>query len=276
MTKIKYAIPSYRRGDSIAEKTLSMLSENGIHPDDVTIFVSDHSDMLAYRKLLKYGYHIYNTSSDNVVHKFNSIHRHYPIGTPVVFIEDDIESLSKKGPGKNDLLSFTELPIVAEKMFTMCQESQTKLWGISSNANPFYMKDQCSYGFKFIVANLFGFISTRDSFLEVSQQMKSDYERTLLYFVRFGGVCRADGICAITRNYKNDGGLQEIKDLRADLEEKGCRYLVRRFPHLIEINEKKSGKSMYMELRMKTQKKNVLNDWMAIQKQIDKELSCST
>ena len=271
MPKIKYAIPSHRRADTIGEKTIKMLLDNGVDPDDIQVFISPDDDYEKVRSFCE----VQVTPAKNVVEKFNYIHNYYPEHTPVVFVEDDIELLKAKGDGKNELLPFNDLPKLAEQMFELAYEERTKLWGISSNANPFYMKKSYSVGFKFVVANLFGFYSTRDPFLAISQQMKSDYERTLLYFVKYGSVCRHDGICAITKNYRNPGGLQEIKSSRARLEDEACRNLVRRFPHLIEINEKKSKTSMYRELKLKTQRRRGLYDWMAIQKQIDKELQCS-
>lgn len=275
MQRINFAIPSHRRSDTITGKTLWMLESQWVEKRDITIFLSDHTDMVYYNAIQSRGYSCVNTNTKNVVDKFNAIHRFYPVGSRVVFVEDDIESLKQKGDGKNELLDFTALKPTAMQLFDFCETKGTALWGISSNANPFYMKkDGLSYGFKFIVANLFGFISTSDKFLEISQQMKSDYERTLLYFVRYGGVFRADGICAITKNYKNVGGLQDLAQ-RGELEALACKNLVRRFPHLVQINEKKSLISKYMELKLKTQRKNVITDWMAIQKQIDKELGCS-
>jgi hypothetical protein len=207
---------------------------------------------------------------NNIVEKFNYIHAYYPKGERVVFIEDDIEQLAIK-TGPNELKKFTDLRLMSDKMFSLCDNAKTKLWGISPYANAFYMKDQYYTGFKFIVANLFGFISTADPWLEISQTCKSDYERTLLYFIKFGAVVRMDGVCAITKNYKNSGGLQNIED-RARHEAEACHNLVRRFGHLLSINKEKSDKSMYMELKIKQVKGNKFFDWMGIQKKIDTEI----
>ncbi len=253
-----------------------MLLENGIQMKDVYIFLSDLVDFTNYQQVSHLGVNlIYHGPLPDIVTKFNFIHDYFEPGERVLFVEDDISELRLKWDDEK-LHDFTELTWLAEDMFGECEKKNTKLWGISSNANPFYMKknNEKSYGFKFVVANMFGFISTRDPFLRISQFCKSDYERTLLYFIKYGGICRADGICAITKNYKNPGGLQELKDHRAIMETNACQYLVKRFPHLIQINEKKSTTSKYMEVKMKTIRKKELGftDWMGLQKQLDLQI----
>lgn len=273
-TDTHYAIPSYRRRALIETHTLALLLRNNVPMRNVSVFVSDEQDANEYRGLEeKYGLSvIYKEPLPDIVAKFNFIHDWYRPGTRVVFVEDDIESLAMK-TGPNELKPFTGLEELALGMFELCEFKRTKLWGISSNANPFYMKDGSSVGFKFIVANLFGFISTRDPFLRISHHCKSDYERTMLYFARYSCVARADFVCAITKNYKYAGGLQEEKELRYERELAACRYLVRRFPHLCDHNVKKSTTSMYPELRLKTIRNPGLTDWMTMQRSIDKELA---
>jgi hypothetical protein len=274
MNSVKIAIPSHRRRQIIETMTLPMLRAQGVNMADVYVFVSDETDAKDYASLPKaWGLNlVYNRELPDIVEKFNYIHYYFERGQRVIFVEDDIEELAIK-IGENELAKFTKLMGLAESMFETCAKHRTKLWGISSNANPFYMKNNLAHGFKFVVANLFGFVSTKDPFLAISQHCKSDYERTLLYFVKFGGICRMDGVCAITRNYKNAGGLQEMKDQRAHLEREACRHLVKRFPHLVEINSKKSEKSMYMELRLRRIPKAKAGlDWMALQSHQDKEL----
>lgn len=268
-----YAVPSFRRCDLFKQTTYEVLVGSGVKPEQVYVFVSDEADRLAYQWVTKVGSHlIYERPLTNIVEKFNFIHNYFDIGSEVVFVEDDIESLVIK-TGKNSVETFNDLPRLAEQMFSKCHEHKAKLWGISSNANPFYMKLSTYHGFKFVVANLFGFISTRDPFLEVSQLCKSDYERTLLYFVKHGVVCRYDGVAAKTKNYKNAGGLQDIKDQRADLETQACKYLVDRFPHLVEHNVKKSGISMYDEIKLKRVTAKMQGvDWLGLQKIYDRRV----
>lgn len=268
---MKYAIPSFRRHDIIKSRTLNMLEMNAVDPRDVYIFVSDEEDFMKYYDLQKFGYNlIYKMPLANVIEKFNFIHHYFDRGERVVFIEDDIEALKMKGD-VNKLEPFQALKSMAQNCFDVCEKNGTKLWGISSNANPFYMKNSLAVGFKFIVANLFGFISTKDSFLKISQHCKSDYERTILYYIKYGKVVRMDGVCAITKNYKTMGGLQDMTN-RAELEMEACKYLVKRFPHLVEMNEKKSGISMYQEVKLKQMRGKEMTDWMYVQKKHDAKI----
>lgn len=268
---IIYAIPSFRRANLIGTHSLAMLRENGIQDRDIAILVSGYDELADYGAALKgFKGQLIPKQAPNLVTKFNAVHDHYEPGTRVVFVEDDITGLKVK-TGENALSPFKDLRHLAEDSFDECISNRTKLWGISSNANPFYMKDGRSIGFKFVVANIFGFISTRDPFLRISQVCKSDYERTMLYYTRFGSIVRNDGVCAITKNYRTPGGLQDLED-RKGAEEVSCRNLVKRFPHLVEINEKKSKISKYMELKLKRQKIAGLVDLMALQRMIDREV----
>jgi hypothetical protein len=249
--------------------TLKTLSENGIPPESVDVFLSSQEEVSSYRHINTNL--IYSRDLNGVVEKFNFIHNYYPPGTRVVVLEDDITELKSLSNGK--LVKFTALPKLADECFAECDRNKTKLWGVSSNANPFYMKDGISVGLKFIVANVFGFISTNDPFLEVSLEGKSDYERTCLYYTVFKNLVRADGICAITKNYKTPGGMQEDQDRRAEIESKACESLVKRFPHLVSHNIKKSSTSMYQEVRIKQSHKSLFGcDLLALQRNIDASL----
>lgn len=248
---MRFAIPSYKRSELIRGLTLKMLEENKVDLRDVDVFVSSKQEAAAYANVLGPANLVYVKPLKGIVEKFNFIHNYYPVGEHVVFVEDDIAELKIK-TSENRLEKFVHLKSMAEIAFIDCRDKGTALWGISSNANPFYMKAGTSVGFKFVVANLFGFISTRDKFLQISQECKSDYERTLLYFTKYRAVVRRDDVCAITKNYKTKGGLQEIGEERARLEALACDRLVERFPHLVSHNEKKNKTSMYRELKMTT------------------------
>lgn len=269
----RVAIPSYKRPQLIQELTLNCLAGGGIPDSSVDVFVSSQEEADVYRAALA-GREItvvYETPLNDLREKFNFIHLFYAPGTNVVVFEDDIKNLSYKA-GENKLEPFTDFANTFAKAFKLCSQNNTKLWGISPYSNAFYMKPGASFGLKFIVANVFGFVSTNDPELLLRVSCKSDYERTLLNWAKFGALVRLDGLCAITKNYDNAGGLTHDvdEDGRKQQELASCRYLTKRFGHLISLNENKE--SRYPELKIRTIRKDDQGkDWRAIQQEMDRE-----
>jgi hypothetical protein len=104
---------------------------------------------------------------------------------------------------------------------------------------------QC--GFSFIVANIYGFFADGDANVLLKEHSKTDYERSILYFLHKGGSVRLDYVAANTNNYTNKGGMQLLKD-RSQLERTACLNLIRRFPKFVDL--KAGTKSRYMEIKL--------------------------
>lgn len=251
---IRFAIPTYKRPELIKQLTLSYLQKCSIPINQIDVFVSNHNESAVYIKSGIAGLcdDIINTCTTNVRDKFNYIHSYYPSGTHVVVIEDDIECI-KRLVGYNKLTEVTdELFFLCENAFALCVQSNTKLWGISSNSNPFFLKQTCGPCFKLIVANMYGFIAENPAIL-VTQHTKTDYERTILYTRKYGSVVRLDYLCPVTKNYKNPGGMQTLNDTeRSKMEIDAVRYLAMMYPELCKANTEK--KSKYAELVLITKR----------------------
>lgn len=243
---MRIAIPSHRRAKTLENKTLKMLSENGIDFSLVDVFISDENDAAEYEGI-KCNKII--TGSHNVVEKFNYIHFHYPVGEKVVVIEDDIEELVF-GYGENVKTKFTELASLIEKGFENIPFGG--IWGVVPHHNAFFMKNRVTDDFKLVVAHLFGFVSTRDSRLAVTQIGKSDYERTILYYIMYGRTVRMDMVGVKTNSYVADGGMQSDMNGMARFvkERESVKYLTTKYPHLCKKNVKKSETSKFDEITL--------------------------
>lgn len=243
---IRYAIPTYKRSALLGTLTLGYLRSCGIDNDQIDVFVSNHEELIDYLQVFP-ELDFINADVANVRDKFNFIHSYYPPDTNVVVLEDDLNSI-KKLIGYNKLEVELNLTNECTKAFDLMLEKQVFLCGINSNSNPFFMKqDTISEGFKFVVANMYLFIQTNPPVL-ITQHSKTDYERTILYFERFGKLLRLDYLCPITKNYTIPGGMQEIKAQREQVEEDSVNYLTKKYPHLCKPNINK--KSMYAEMSL--------------------------
>lgn len=271
------AIPTYRRSDVAFKFTLGYLRDcPGLDWARVTLFVSDDEDFVNYSMACEAAGikpQIVVTHAASLREKFNFIHRHYAPGARVVLFEDDIKQLSIKA-GEKKLERWTNIVAEFEGAFSLCEWKGARLFGVCPFANAFYMKEAVSYNLKFIVANCFGFIATGDPAREITLDAKSDYERTLLYYIHDSAVVRLNYVCVVTNNYTTAGGLQtELADgRRLEAERAACDYLTRRYPHLIQINAKREKTSRYPELTIR-QVKEQGQDWHALQREHDARLA---
>lgn len=252
---MRIAIPSHNRAGLIGNLTLAYLKRCGIEQGQIDIFVSSTDQVVEYGYAGVLANAIIPARTDNVRDKFNFIHNYYPAGTEVIVIEDDIDSIQRLA-GYNKLEEINNLTVHAAIAFDLCAKNNTKLWGISSNNNPFFLKEQAGFCFKMVVANMYGFIAEQPPIL-VTQHTKTDYERTILYTLKYGGVVRLDYLCPMTRNYKNPGGMQDLSDAkRADMEVQASNYLAQTYPTLCKLNTGKSSKFAEVSLVTKKVKPN--------------------
>lgn len=243
---MQIAIPSYKRSHLIDLLTIAYLKRCNVPMNLVNIFISG-AEWEAYNKL-NTGANLICVAADNVRDKFNAIHNYFGAGEEVLVIEDDIERIERLS-GYNQTEETVALSVIAQEGFHLARKNSTKLWGISSNSNPFFLKDQAGPCFKLIIANMYGFIAEKPA-IEITQHSKTDYERTILYTLKYGCVVRLDYLCPITKNYKNTGGMQEMStDNRRMLEGDAVTYLTRKYPELCKRNEGKDSKFAEMSLK---------------------------
>ena len=54
-TQYRVAIPSYKRAETLRDKTLQMLSSHGIEPTRIDMFVADQAEYDTYKAVLSPG-----------------------------------------------------------------------------------------------------------------------------------------------------------------------------------------------------------------------------
>lgn len=253
------------------DKTLQYLRDCGIKDEEIHIFVSNVDEADKYKDHVgECNIIVPGVPIETVTEKFNFIHNYFGDGEKVFVMEDDIKELVVMNPKTKKVSKLTDLSFI-ERGFQFCEKAQTKLFGIIPHNNGFYMQYKVSSKLKFCVAHAYGFIAERCKETEVTQIGKSDYERTILYFLKYGSIVRFNYIGVTTASYTTEGGMD--KEDRAQHEVDSCNYLVRRYPHFIRHNTKKE--SMYKELSFK----NVKNDytyWRGVQDMRDMELGYDT
>jgi hypothetical protein len=268
MTQTVVAIPTHRRASTILTHSLRQLRASSFPLADVHLFLSDAEDERMYRTSGASSGHTVHVcdGARSATEKFNAIHDAFSAGTRVLVMEDDVVAIAGVA-GQNVKHEVPDLYELAKLGFGL---SRGGLWGVTPHDNAFMFQKTVSYGLNLVVAHLFGFTASGDTSLRVTQRSKTDYERTLLYWLRDGFVCRVPGYgVRAASSYTLEGGMQAEmnKAARATAEAEAVGYLTSRFAHLCAAKEKAS--SPFAELRFKRPPADVV-DWRGLQAVLDK------
>ena len=125
-------------------------------------------------------------------------------------------------------------------------------WGVYPVDNPYFMKpttnnkdDYVSINLKFLIGYLTGVKNNKKAEIRTIGD-KEDYERTIKYYLKDGGVLRYNNICCNTKCYKEPGGIQATRKKEDSL--RNAMKLMKDYPNLVRINN--SRKSGFAEIRL--------------------------
>ena len=232
----RVAIPSYKRQNRLKESTLNLLQRHQIPADKIDVFVADQEERDIYAAALDPAtYNVLIIAKPGIGAVRNFIADYYPEGQYLFCIDDDIR----------DFISLNDfnLKTFIENGFAECVQRNLNLFGIYPSANKFFMRDTMTTDLRFIIACVMGMINRK---IHVSLDDKEDYERTILYYLRDGGVIRYNGIAPVTRYNKEPGGMLLSRTKERNLA--SAIILADRWPNMCRLNLKK--KSGWAELRL--------------------------
>jgi hypothetical protein len=90
----------------------------------------------------------------------------------------------------------------------------------------------------------------------ITVEEKQDYEKTLQYFLRYGGVIRYRGAGVSTDYTKNAGGLQQEGREARMLE--GANYLGEKYPTLCRVMRKNNRPDIFLDFRAEAKSSGTL------------------
>ena len=209
---MKIAIPSYNRPKILIEKTLRLLLDSGVDMYDIDLFLYDTDQQEIYEKEImdKFGYNRINVITTDILdlgQRLNYIlNEYYDEDEEVLLIEDDIMSINTN---------------------------------LSPTKNEFFHKEGYSTNFKFIIGVLYGVIVRKDKDLDVSITYKCDFERTILYHKKDGGMVRFNDV-GVNTTFRAVGGLgNDKKNQRLDKELIAVKQMIEKYPDYVYQNPKK-------------------------------------
>ena len=244
------AIPSYKRAETLRDKTLATLKEHRIPAERIHVFVATPEEKQRYEATLEAGtYGKLIVAIPGMAAVRNFITGHYPIGQRIVNIDDDIKGfLEFSETARRHEMPLRNLDGFIRRAFAESQKTGFRLWGIYPVPNGFFMRaGEPSIDLKYIIGAFWGITNPGIDVLKVTIDDKEDYLRSLIMYVADGGVLRFRDIAPKTAYYKEAGGMQEERT--KNRVTKSAEALHRAFPDLTKLNATK--KSGFLELRLR-------------------------
>jgi hypothetical protein len=243
------AIPSYKRAETLRDKSLAMLADAGISASIIHVFVATEAEKETYRSVLKpgtYGKLVVAEPGMGAVRNF--ITRYFPIGKKIMNIDDDIKEFKMLSNG--GLKPVRSLDKIFRDGFAEASKTGFRLFGFYPVANGFFMHDRVTQDLRYIIGSAWGIINPGIDVLKVTLDDKEDVQRSIIMYLVDGGVLRYEMIAPITAYYKEPGGMQEERT--KNRVDKSAHAMVAAYPGLAKINlSKKSG---FAEVRLRDQR----------------------
>jgi hypothetical protein len=236
------AIPTYNRSDVLERKTLTTLHEGHVPPSKIYIFVANPEEQATYEaQIPRKLYHKMVVGKLGISNQRQFISDYFPPKTCIVSLDDDIEGLYRR-QSPQALSKITNLDTFFRQAFTRLHQENLYLWGVYPVCNPFFMKPNTTTKLRFIIGALHGYINRPDAkelkFRGKSDQ-KEDYEQSIQYFLKDGGVVRFNDV-SIKTKFHAPGGLGRTQE-RLEANEKAARYLETTYPELVRVFHRKNG-----------------------------------
>lgn len=256
----KIAIPSYKRTETLKNKTLKLLDKYNISPKDIYIFVANSEEKNNYHKVINNKKNLYNLiiGVEGIKNIRNFMSKYFKENEKIFYIDDDISYIYEVKNSidddrkNNKLVEIKSLKNVINEGFKLCEKLNITNWGIYPVENPYFMKvknkqnNHISTDLKYVMGGFTGVINNHKCEIRTVDD-KEDYERSIKYYLKDNGIIRLNNICCRTNCYKEKGGMQ-IERTKQRIHNSALKIL-KDFPKLCTLNEKK--KSGFTELRLR-------------------------
>ena len=254
------AIPSYKRHTTLKKKTMKTLQDYKVPPRLIHIFVADKSEAELYKNELdegSYGKIIIGKKGIKEIRNFMA--NYFKERQKIVYLDDDISKIwickttgDVKNKKHNKLEKLPSFDTFVRDAFKLSEKTGYHNWGVYATDNPFFMKptqrdgSHISTDLKFLIGFFTGVINSKKAEKRTISD-KEDYERSIKYYLKDGGILRFNNISCNTRCYKEPGGIQT--DRKKENSRVNAEKLIKQYPELVSINN--SRKSGFVEIRLR-------------------------
>jgi len=230
-TRTKICIPSYGREHTLKQKTLRFLNDVQYPKDLIYIFVASEAEADTYGHLLPEYQIVLGVPGLKPQRKF--ISDWLQEDEIYIGMDDDIDGIKGK--------SFLELIRDAHQMLGTRRGG---LWGILPKDDARCFKDDTTDHLSFIIGCFFVCRNHKDILLEGLCET-DDYERTILYFLRYGCVFRYRGAGIKTKYLGTSGGQGGSLERKVQ----AVQFLLERYPGICRFRDKKGEPDILLNWR---------------------------
>jgi len=247
MSDFVVAIPSYDRAKELKKKTLKMLEENKINKSIITVFVANAEQKKIYETEIGTDYKIV-IGVKGMVNIRNFITNYYPSKKKILSCDDDITRIVEGNSEGKSVKTVTNLKTLAEKGFKLCNDNNFHLWGLHPSNNPRSLKssNKITEDLKYIPGGLYGVIN--DKSLLSTINYAEDFEKSIKYYIKYGGVIRFNNYSAFTTLYTPGGNESAGRTLTT--EDRDKKKLANKYPKYAETYTRPNGRT---EIRLLSQ-----------------------
>tara|TARA_R100000734_G_scaffold18923_1_gene17082 strand:+ start:45 stop:773 length:729 start_codon:yes stop_codon:yes gene_type:complete len=230
---MKICIASFKRHETINDKTIGLLLNYGFLPEEIDLFVANKNEYELYKSVVPEGINII-IGKEGLKGVREFIFNYYDEGEYVLSIDDDIESIVDK-----DFNEVDNLKEIIDKGFYLCEKHSLKLWGLYPCRNKYFMDitSEITTDYKFIIGNFFGFINCKNM-NQLNVTNIDDYERSIRSYILYGGSVRLNHYVCITNFKKNEGGAQCDIDRESKILN-DMNILTEIYPNMIHLRKRK-------------------------------------
>ena len=240
------AIPSYKREKTLKNRTLKFLAKHKIDPKRVTIFVANEDERETYERSLRNNpYKNLVVAAPGMVEVRKFMWSYYKEGTPVVFMDDDLQDIQMLDSAKTSIPIPDLFSDLIQIGFNAAREYNAYLWGVYPVLNPKFMSGSVNnedyeeiseiikVGNNFCTGQFYGTVVRHDPKLELSGKIKvkSDYEISLLHFIKDGRNVRLDFAAPKSKVYSGSGGI--IEQRTVETSNLAADYLLATYPKYV-------------------------------------------
>lgn len=245
------AIPSYKRPETIKNKTLKLLMDHNIDKNKIIIFVADNDEEKIYKQSLGNEYKIV-VGVHTIGNQRNFIERYYNENTRVVMFDDDLDGVFVKNENNLDPIDNIENDLII-KGFNECIKNNSYVFGVYAAANAYFMLNRIYTKLCYIPGGVFGVIIQHDDFLQRKTNHGEDYEYSIRQYIKNKIVVRFDYITIKSKFFKEQGGLQTIRTKQYIYD--SIKWIQDEFPEYCKMYIRKSSGNA--ELRLKDNSKQI-------------------
>ena len=240
MTSTHFVVPTYQRYSLVREKTIPQLNRLGVPNSQIKVFVASEEEASLYQEALSSDIEIV-VGVKGIGKQRVFINGYFPAGDRIVSMDDDVILIQKDDKRVKPLE--VPLPVLAERAFSICDETKTRFWGVSTTTNGFFLKHETVVGLRNCLGSLVGEYAG-ESVCQSHLDCCEDTEKCILHYVNHGGMVRLNDVAA-QNEYYSDGGVNGFyggKDSRINDYVVNLNALVQQYPDLVAVKTKNLDK----------------------------------